>query len=86
MDQDKALNELGTALIDLLESQLEKGGQAMKVAMAEVLVVPGGRVRIEIEMPSLSVVFTIQPGEHAEVKELFRIEGGPGRAFPPRVN
>ena len=84
MDQDEALNDLGTALVQLLESQLEKGSPALQLAMAEVVVAHGGQVRIEIELPALRVVCSIQPGENAEVKELFKIE--PGRRFRPGEN
>jgi len=86
MDRDQALDNFGTALNDLLRSQLEKASPGLQLAMRETLLAPSGRVRIAIEMPSLSIVCTIQPSEDAEVKEVFRIEGGPGRAFRPGEN
>ena len=80
MNQDGALEELGTALYHILQSQIEKGSTALQLAAHEVLSVPGGRILIEIEMlPYLSLVWKIQPGASGELKEMFRIEGGLGR-------
>jgi hypothetical protein len=88
MNQEDALDELGTAIHHLLESQLEQGSDSFRQAAAETIMA-NGQVKITIVLPQLSVVCTVRPTPEAEERELFRIEGvegGPARSPRPRGN